>query len=240
MSTNKVLLLGRENAGKTSMKSIIFANHLPTDTRRLRPTIEIQHSRQQFLGNLQLDIWDCGGQPLFMKSYIDSQRPLVFSNVTVVIYVFDVDVLQKQQKSPETTIVSKQYYEFNNVLGAISQYSPNAKIFCLIHKMDLLPIKFRNNIFIKYGNELQKTAKVYDQNVICFATSIWNETLFKAWSYIIGSLLHDEMLLKQQLDRLCEKCCTDEIILFESKTFLFYAHSKRKIKKMDFISSCRF
>ena len=94
-SRRKVLLLGRENAGKTSMKSIIFANTLPKDTNRIGPTIKVQQSHQQFLGHLPLNIWDCGGQPMFMKSYFDSQRPLIFSNVAVVIYVFDIQRLQK-------------------------------------------------------------------------------------------------------------------------------------------------
>ena len=87
MSTrhNKVLLLGRENAGKSSMKSIIFANTLPKETNRLVPTIQIKQSKQHFLGNLPLNIWDCGGQPMFMKSYFESQRPFVFSNVAIII-----------------------------------------------------------------------------------------------------------------------------------------------------------
>ena len=95
--------------------------------------------------------------------------------------------------------------------------------------MDTISIKLRDDLFIKYANRLQKASKVFDQNVTCFATSIWNETLFKAWSYIIGSLLNDEILLKKELDILCRKCKCDEMILFESKTFLFIAHSTIKL-----------
>ena len=42
-STNKVLFIGKAKAGKTSMKSIIFANYLAKDTSRLGPTIKIAH-----------------------------------------------------------------------------------------------------------------------------------------------------------------------------------------------------
>ena len=38
MSQKKVLLMGKSGAGKTSMRSIIFANYLARDTMRLSPT----------------------------------------------------------------------------------------------------------------------------------------------------------------------------------------------------------
>lgn len=57
----KVLLMGRNGAGKTSMRSIIFANYLAKDTYRIAYTVEVNHSRVRFLGNLVLNLWDCGG-----------------------------------------------------------------------------------------------------------------------------------------------------------------------------------
>ena len=44
----------------------------------------------RFLGNLVLNLWDCGGQQAYMDSYLDSQRHQVFSAVGVLIYVFDL------------------------------------------------------------------------------------------------------------------------------------------------------
>lgn len=39
MSKKKVLLMGKSGAGKTSMRSIIFANYMARDTMRLSPTL---------------------------------------------------------------------------------------------------------------------------------------------------------------------------------------------------------
>jgi predicted GTPase len=39
MSKKKVLLMGKSGAGKTSMRSIIFANYMARDTVRLAPTL---------------------------------------------------------------------------------------------------------------------------------------------------------------------------------------------------------
>ncbi|KAF4727851.1 hypothetical protein FOZ63_022517, partial [Perkinsus olseni] len=60
--TAKVLLMGRAGAGKTSMRSIIFANYLARETTRLHPTNQVEHSHLRFLGNMTLSLWDCGGQ----------------------------------------------------------------------------------------------------------------------------------------------------------------------------------
>ena len=255
-SKNKVLLMGKAKAGKTSMKSIIFANYLAKDTSRLGPTIKIAYSTLRFLGDLQLDLWDCGGQDKFLQSYFESQRDVVFRNVAVLIYVFDIESLESQNSVKIKTSqrddgnnnnvdtmdnnnnnnnsssggIPTDFYEFNTALGAIRQQSPKAKIFCLIHKMDTILPQYKQEIFTRHAIQLQKEAKTFDLAITCFATSIWDETLFKAWSQIVCSLLEDETLLKNELNILCNKCKADEIVLFEAATLLFIAHSSSSDK----------
>jgi Ras-related GTP-binding protein A/B len=57
----KVLLMGKSGSGKSSMRSIIFSNFVAKDTRRLGATIDVDLSHVKFLGNLTLNLWDCGG-----------------------------------------------------------------------------------------------------------------------------------------------------------------------------------
>ena len=68
----KVLLMGRVGAGKTSMRSIIFANYLARDAYRITFTVDVAKSRVRFLGDLVLSLWDCGGQDLFMEQFFQS------------------------------------------------------------------------------------------------------------------------------------------------------------------------
>ena len=53
----------------------------------------------------------------------------VYRNVEVLIYVFDV----------ESREVERDMHYYQSCLEAILQNSPDAKVFCLIHKMDLIP-----------------------------------------------------------------------------------------------------
>ena len=57
----KILLMGKSGSGKSSMRSIIFSNYVAKDVRRLGATIDVEQSRVKFLGNLVLNLWDCGG-----------------------------------------------------------------------------------------------------------------------------------------------------------------------------------
>ena len=54
----------------------------------------------------------------------------------------------------------------------------------------------------------------------CFATSIWDETLYRAWSQIVYSLIPNVEVLKSQLTEFAGICGAEEIVLFERATFL--------------------
>ena len=66
-SKQKVLLMGKSGSGKSSMRNIIFSNYVAKDVRRLGATIDVEHSRVKFLGNLVLNLWDCGGYVLALS-----------------------------------------------------------------------------------------------------------------------------------------------------------------------------
>ncbi|VDK19524.1 unnamed protein product [Anisakis simplex] len=196
MSKRKVLLMGKSGSGKTSMRSIIFANYIARDTSRLGPTMEVEHAHVRFLGNLVLHLWDCGGQEAFMENYLASQKDQIFKNVQVLIYVFDV----------ESRELEKDYRYYQSCLEALLHNSPNAKVFCLIHKMDLVSEEHRDQVssasskflslillfsqYIFVFEEKERDILARSQieadkfnrtNAVCqcFRSSIWDETLYK-------------------------------------------------------------
>lgn len=210
----KVLLMGNSGAGKTSMRSIIFANYIAKDTSSLSATIDIESSQLRFLGNLTLNLWDCGGQEGFVQGYLNNQREHVFRSVSVLIFVFDI----------ESREVEKEMAYFRHAMEAMQHYSPDAKVVCLLHKMDLLPQEAGDRIFHKREAELSKIA--LPMKVTCFKTSIWDETLYLAWSSIVYSLIPNINALERQLDQFCQVCEADEVVLFERATFLVIAHAQ--------------
>jgi len=199
------------------MRSIIFANYLARDTMRLGPTLGVENSHVRFLGNLVLNLWDCGGQDTFMENYFESQRDQIFRNVEVLIYVFDIDSTEK----------AKDLEYFQSCLTAIQQNSRNAHIFCLIHKMDLIP-KEEDKIkhFEARKEELERLAQ--PMKITAFRTSIWDETLYKAWSSIVYALMPNVQKLEAQLKKFALICLAEEAVLFEKATFLVISHATQK------------
>ncbi|KAF8821944.1 Ras-related GTP binding A family protein [Cardiosporidium cionae] len=222
-SNKKVLLMGRAGAGKTSMRSIIFANYLSRETKKLTATNNVEHSNVKFLGNLTLSLWDCGGQDTFMENYFESQREHIFTNAEVLIYVLEVRSATVGKLSIRPKEIEKDFQYMQNALDSIKQFSPKAKIFCLVHKMDKVINEEKRTVEKFYEDELSKEKS--GLTITFFGTSIWDETLFNAWSKIVYYLVPNVNVLTQHLKHCCEICHADEVVIFEKYTFLVIAHA---------------
>ncbi|KAI5279196.1 GTP-binding protein gtr1, partial [Ascosphaera aggregata] len=173
----KVLLMGKSGSGKSSMRSIIFSNYVAKDVRLLGATIDVEHSHVKFMGNLTLNLWDCAGQDAFMETYLASQRENIFSDVAVLIYVFDI----------ESREVERDLTTYSSILGALNEFSPNSLVFCLIHKLDLIPPEHRERIYEERASLIR--ARSYHFNIDTFGSSIWDQSLYRAWAGIVHKLI---------------------------------------------------
>ena len=124
--------------------------------------------------------------------------------IQVLIYVFDV----------ESRELEKDLHYYQSCLEAILQVlaylypvphfncpiqnSPDAKIFCLVHKMDLVQEDQREVIFSEREEDLKKLSKPLD--CTCFRTSIWDETLYKAWSSIVDAPGLDQSAMVERFE----------------------------------------
>ena len=137
--------------------------------------------------------------------------------IQVLIYVFDV----------ESRELEKDLHYYQSCLEAILQVlaylypvphsncpiqnSPDAKIFCLVHKMDLVQEDQREVIFSEREEDLKKLSKPLD--CTCFRTSIWDETLYKAWSSIVYMLIPNVKDMESSLNEFAEILDADEVII---------------------------
>jgi len=209
--------MGKAHSGKTSMRSIIFANYLARDTTRLSPTLDVEHSHVRFLGDLVLNLWDCGGQDAFYESYFERDRETIFRSVELLIYVFDIE-----SDNPE-----KDFDHFCGVLEAIEENSPDARIFVLVHKMDLVDEEDRAPILEDRKALIKETCDTSGiDSFQIFGTSIWDETLYRAWSEIVTNLIPNIGILETHLCNFCRVCDADEVVLFERATFLVISQAQ--------------
>lgn len=73
---------------------------------------------------------------------------------------------------------------------SVDMYNKQGSIFVLLHKIDRIPIPQRKEVFEKKKAEINShifsdTVKVKE----FFATSIYDETLYQAWSRIVQEMV---------------------------------------------------
>lgn len=208
------------------MRSIIFSNYVAKDVRRLGATIDVEQSRVKFLGNLVLNLWDCGGyvrccvslgldlssirQDAFTDNFLNVQRQFVFPDVGVLIYVFDI----------ESREFDRDLVTYNAIVKALHEFSPRAAVFCLVHKMDLVQTDYRDRIYQERASAIREKSEGFDETMQTYATSIWDQSLYKAWGNIVHSLIPNLELIETYLKSLSGIISAEEIILFERTTFL--------------------
>jgi Ras-related GTP-binding protein A/B len=125
---------------------------------------------------------------------------------------------------------------YKNCVEALRQNSQQAHLFVLLHKMDLVAEELRINVFKE--REMDIRCASFPTDVMCFPTTIWDESLYRAWSAIVYSLIPNVRLLEEYLQWFCEICDAQEVILFEKATFLVISHSQtHRQEKKPIISS---
>ena len=142
------------------------SNNPASLTSRLGATIDVEQNHVRFLGDLILNLWDCGGQDAFMDSYLSTQQSTIFQHVGVLIYVFEV----------ESRSSSRDMEYYVECLNALRKYSPEAAVFLLVHKMDLVRAP-REQVLERKKGELRAASG--EMNVSVFGTSIYDESLYK-------------------------------------------------------------
>jgi Ras-related GTP-binding protein A/B len=224
-SNIKLLLMGKAGAGKTSMHSIIFANLPACDTSCIPWTKDVEESKIKFLG-MGISINDCGGQDNLFDHYFNKLPDRIFSNVKVLIYVFDV--MHMSTESIE---------QYEKTLSFLIKYSPTAKVFVLIHKMDLA--QDRQKKFAIAKNTIMSCSGA-EHVLECFPTTIWDPTLYQAWATMVQTVVPDLGVLTESLERFGSIIECDEIILFEKSTFLIIGNKKSpfpvNIKKSQLVT----
>lgn len=98
--------------------------------------------------------------------------------------------------------------------------------------MDLVQESSRRDIYAQRVRELRSKARDLlgpeadiDARLRCCGTSIWDETLYRAWSKIIHSLIPNIAVLESNLDQFAGVSGATEVVVFERKTFLVVARS---------------
>ena len=170
-----------------------------------------------FLRLLTGSVWLLRSQDGFVENYLTHSRSHVFGSVAVLIFVFDI----------ESREFTADVINYTNIIRALEEYSPSAKVFCLIHKMDLVQAGWRHQLFDQRADHIRAASESFKDSIEFFPTSIWDQSLYKAWTQIIYFLIPNAGTIETMLEQLADIIHARELILYERTTCLMVTHITR-------------
>lgn len=120
----KILMIGLDNGGKTSILAVLQDKF--SIIKDLLPTRGVQREKLDFFG-YPIISWDLGGQVQYREKLYFNKPELYFSDADLILYVIDI---QDADRIPE----SANYFKL--VLTALSDLNENPPILVVLNKSD--------------------------------------------------------------------------------------------------------
>ncbi|RUS18389.1 Gtr1/RagA G protein conserved region-domain-containing protein [Endogone sp. FLAS-F59071] len=162
---------------------------------------------------IDFQVWDFPGQIDFFDPTFDSG--MIFGEVGALVFVIDAQ---------------DQYIEalskLHNTVALASRVNPNIKFEVLIHKVDGLgddmKIETQRDVQQRTNDELAD-AELEDIHLSFHLTSIYDHSIFEAFSKIIQKLISQLPTLEHLLNILCANSGIDKAYLFDTLTKIYIA-----------------
>lgn len=183
----------------------------PLDTLYLESTSE--PTSEPFLSLIDLAVMELPGQLNYFEPTYDSER--LFSSVGALVYVIDSQ---------------DEYLNALTNLSMIIEYAykvnPKIHIEVLIHKIDGLSEDYRidaqRDIMQRTGDELLDLG-LEGVQVSFYLTSIFDHSIYEAFSRIVQKLIPELPSLENMLDNLVAHSSIDKVFMFDVNSKIYVA-----------------
>ena len=210
-----IILMGLSNAGKTSIKKVVFEKMLPHESVFLEQTQTIENFKIENLCYTSGYVRDFPKEFNFDK--MSSTDAKYIQSCSVLIYVIDF-----QEMNEET------YDYFKEVIVNVLNRNPKISVEIFLHKAD-------GAYFLKIGNMNKHRAEVQTRikdiflelnleiNAGFYSTSIYDHSLYEAFSKIFQRIIPQNNLLSGLLDNLATSCRFEKSYLFDVYNKIYLA-----------------
>ncbi|CAK7900850.1 GTP-binding protein Gtr2p [[Candida] anglica] len=210
-SNATILLMGLRRGGKSSICKVVFHNMQPLDTLYLESTSK--PTTEQFSSLIDLSVMELPGQLNYFEPNYDSER--LFSSVGALVYVIDSQDEYLNALTNLSMIIEFAY-----------KVNPKIHIEVLIHKIDGLSEDYRmdaqRDIMQRTGDELLDLG-LEGVQVSFYLTSIFDHSIYEAFSRIVQKLIPELPSLENMLDNLVQHSSIDKVFLFDINSKIYVA-----------------
>jgi len=208
----RILLMGLRRSGKSSIQKVVFQKMSPNETLFLESTNRIVKNDISNSSFVQFQIWDFPGQIDFFDPTFDAE--MIFGGCGALIFVIDAqdDYKPALEKLHQTVVKA---YEVNR----------NIKFEVFIHKVDGITddhkIETQRDIHQHATEELSDAH--LEIHLTFYLTSIYDHSIFEAFSKVIQKLIPQLGTLENLLDILIANCRIEKAFLFDVVSKIYIA-----------------
>ncbi|XP_065063043.1 ras-related GTP-binding protein C-like isoform X1 [Rhopilema esculentum] len=224
----KILLMGMRRSGKSSILKVVFHKMSPNETLFLESTTKIIKDDISNSSFVQFRIWDFPGQIDFFDSAFDSEQ--IFGGCGSLVFVIDAqdDYMDALAKLHMT--VTRAY-----------RVNPNIQFEVFIHKVDGLTddhkIETQRDIHQRTTDELQE-AGLEKLQLSFYLTSIYDHSVFEAFSKVVQKLVPQLPALENLLDILIQHSGIEKAFLFDVVSKIYIATDSSPVDMQSYELCC--
>lgn len=209
----RILLMGLRRSGKSSIQKVVFHKMSPNETLFLESTNKVIKSDISNSSFVQFQIWDFPGQIDFFDPAFDSD--LIFGGCGALVFVVDAqdDYMEALAKLQMTV---KKAYKVN----------PKITFEVFIHKVDGLSdehkMEAQRDIRQRATDELSDYG-LGDIHLSFYLTSIYDHSIFEAFSKVVQKLIPQLATLENLLNILISNSGIEKAFLFDVVSKIYIA-----------------
>ncbi|KAJ9638133.1 GTP-binding protein gtr2 [Knufia peltigerae] len=207
----RLLLMGQRRSGKSSITSVVFHKMPPQETLFLESTTRIQKDSVRSFMDFQ--VWDFPGQLDYFDPTFDTTE--IFSEIGALVWVIDAqDDYSDSLNRLTTTIINLQ------------NTFPHINVEVFVHKIDSLNEELRSDIYqdiVQRVNDDLSDAGYINPNITYHLTSIYDHSIFEAFSKVIQKLIPQLNTLENLLTVLVNNCGMAKAYLFDILSKIYVA-----------------
>ena len=202
----KIVLMGLSNAGKTCIYERVFEGKKPWELMKSTATKGINYKNYEVGSVSKPMIWDLGGQQKYLDEYHGPLKKSIFQKASVLLYVIDASDVERYENAR---------IELEWSVNEILTFNKNPIINVFLHKIDL--INDKNAVISHLKNYLTQNISY---EIRFYPTSVFDESLFTAWSGIIRDISPKSTFIQSILKSLKDQDGVKEAVLIEKKSGL--------------------
>jgi Ras-related GTP-binding protein A/B len=202
----KIVLMGLSNAGKTCIYERVFEGKKPWELMQSTATKGIDYKKYEVSNLTKPMIWDLGGQQQYLDEYHGPLKNSIFQKASVLLYIIDASDIDRLENAR---------FEFEWSVNQMLLFNKSPMINVFLHKIDLIHDR---DVLIPYLKEYLSQNISY--NINFYPTSVFDESLFTAWSGIIRDISPKSTFINSILKILKDQEEVKDALLIEKTTGL--------------------